>query len=143
MWQWLLRLSDAARDRWRRRHLASHIATGLRGEDLAHRYLQKLGYTIVARNYRVPGLAELDLVARDGSTVVFVEVKTRSSEEFGSPDRQIDSEKREHLFRAAAAFLRRARLGWEVARFDVVNVVLERPPKIEHLRDVYPIRRQP
>ncbi len=135
----LLCLADWLRHRWRSRHEAPHLAVGRRGEDLAHRYLQRQGYTVVARNYRIPGQVELDIVAWDGPTLVFVEVKTRTSSEFGTPDRAIGREKREHLFRAAAAYLKQARVDWKAVRFDIVNVTLGERPVIEHLKDVYPV----
>ena len=118
-------------------------ARGRRGEDIAHRYLQSLGYLVVARNYAAAtAKAELDIVARDGGTIVFVEVKTRSTDEFGAPDRAVDEEKRRHIVRAAQAYLRRARAGWEQARFDIVNVVLDKNEAVEHLRDAFrPSRR--
>lgn len=93
---------------------------------------------MVARNYSAPtAKAELDIVARDGATIVFVEVKTRSTAEFGAPDRAIDEEKRRHIIRAAGAYLRRARAQWSDARFDVVNVVYEHGEAIEHIRDAF------
>ena len=134
----LLRLFDGIRHRRRLRRWNTAHAWGRRGEDLAHRYLQQIGYTVVARNYAARSAkAELDIVARDGSTVVFVEVKTRSRSEFGAPDRAIDEEKRRHIIRAAGAYLRRGRADWQQARFDVVNVVFENGVSIEHIRDAF------
>ena len=69
-------------------------AWGARGEDLAHRFLQKLGYMVVARNWRAEdGSGELDLVAWDGASLVVVEVKTRASTEFGLPEEAVDAAK--------------------------------------------------
>ena len=134
----LLRLFDRMRHRRRLSRLTPAHAQGRRGEDVAHRYLQGLGYRVVARNYVArTAKAELDIVARDGDTIVFIEVKTRSTAEFGAPDRAIDEEKRRHILRAAGAYLGRARAGWEQARFDIVNVIFERGEAIEHLRDAF------
>ena len=103
----LYRLADAARD-WRRaRATTAEQAHGRRGEDLAHRFLRRQGLTIVARNYRARSSSgELDMVAWDGDRLVFVEVKTRASAEFGSPGRAMGRAKEKYLRRAAGEYLR-------------------------------------
>jgi putative endonuclease len=107
------------------------------GEDLAHRYLRRQGCTIVARNYRTrSGSGEIDVVAWQGETLVFVEVKTRSSEEFGAPDRAVDADKERHLRTAARDYARRAGVEWERTRFDIVSVVLN-PPRLEWIRGAF------
>lgn len=137
----LYRLGDALRHRRRLRRSHPDQAAGRRGEDLAHRFLQSRGMIVVARNWRArSGAGELDLVAWEGETLVFVEVKTRASEEFGAPDRAIGREKTAHLWRAAREYVRRAGVDWQRVRFDVVNVVLREPPSIAWLRDVFPVR---
>ncbi len=126
------RAADALR---RRSHPEDH---GRLGEDLAHRYLRAHGCTVVARNYRTrSGSGELDLVAWHGSTLVFVEVKTRATGEFGPPDRAVDAEKRAHLRRAARDYARRAGIEFRKTRFDIVGIVLSDPPRIEWLRDAF------
>ena len=128
----LYRCADAIR----RRYLAGDH--GRLGEDMAHRYLCRNGCTIVARNYRTPsGSGEIDLVVRHGETTAFVEVKTRATAEFGEPDRAVDAEKRRRIGRAARHYARRAGLEWDRMRFDIVSVVLERPPRIEWQRDAF------
>ena len=74
---------------------------------------------------------------RLGATLVFVEVKSRQSDEYGAPDRAIDGEKRRRLARAARDYTRRAGVAWECIRFDVVNVIHSEPPTITHLRDAF------
>lgn len=134
----LLRLCDELRHRVRRRAWAPDLATGRRGEDLAHRFLQKQGYTVVARNYRTrSGFGEVDLIAWEGDTLVFVEVKTRHSGEFGTPERAVDHEKRQKVIRAAGEYVRKAGTPWERVRFDVVSVLLSTPPAITHRRDAF------
>lgn len=129
---WLYRAADALR----RRALGGN--RGRIGEDLAHRYLRGQGCTIVARNYRPPyGGAELDLVAWHEGALVFVEVKTRATADFGSPDRAVDTRKQAHVERASRDYARRAGVGWEKTRFDIVSVVLEDPPRIEWLRNAW------
>jgi putative endonuclease len=124
-----------AADVLRRRSLRGNH--GRLGEDLAHRYLRGRGCTVVARNYRPPaGHGEIDLVVWHGEKLVFVEVKTRDSAEFGEPERAVDAEKRLHLTPAARDYARRAGVEWQQARFDVVAVILS-PRRIEWLRDAF------
>lgn len=126
------RTADALR---RRARADDH---GMIGEDLAHRYLRSQGCTIVARNYRTrSGSGEIDLVAWHGGVLVFVEVKTRESGEFGPPDRAVDAEKRAHLRRAAHDYARRSGVDFGNTRFDIVSIVLDRPPRIDWLRDAF------
>jgi putative endonuclease len=128
----LYRAADRIR---RRRYPENH---GRIGEDLAHRFLRARGCTVVARNYRtLSGSGELDLVVWDGGKLVFIEVKTRSSEEFGPPESAVDAEKRERVRHAARDYARRAEIAWRDTRFDIVSIVLERPPRIEWLRDAF------
>src|SRR5437763_579057 len=99
----LYRAAGALRRRLR------HDDHGRVGEDAAHRYLRRHGCIIVSRNYRPrTGGGEIDLVVWHGPRLAFVEVKTRASEDFGTPDRAVDAEKRAHLRRAARDYLRRA-----------------------------------
>jgi putative endonuclease len=133
---WLCRLGDEARDRARARRWNAEQRLGRRSEDLAHRYLERKGFTVVARNYRPPsGGGEIDLIARDGGKLVFVEVKSRTSDEFGAPERNVGEEKRAALLRAAHAYARRANAPWQMVRFDIVSVLFSSPPVIEHFQD--------
>jgi len=117
---------------------AEDAALGRRGEDLAHRYLRSAGFTIVARNYRPnAGDAEVDIVARDNGTLVFVEVKSRASAEFGSPERAIDTDKQKRIVRAARTYVTRAGLDWSQVRFDTVSIVFTSPPSIVHQQDAF------
>src|SRR3954464_8689559 len=103
--QLLWKLTDSARHFRERQTLSPEAALGRRGEDQAHRYLQSCGLTVVAREYDPnPGQAEVDIVARDGDTVRVVEVKARRSDEFPSPERAIDQEKRNARVGAARAY---------------------------------------
>src|ERR1051326_6273120 len=90
----LYEFADVLRQHGRKRHLAPDQALGRRGEDIAHRYLQRAGIVIVARNYRMAsGAGEIDLVGWENDTLVFVEVKSRQSDEYGAPDRDFTSTK--------------------------------------------------
>jgi putative endonuclease len=92
----------------------------------------------VARNYRtLSGSGEIDLIVWEGPKLAFVEVKTRATDEFGPPESAVDAEKRERLERAARDYARRAEIRWQDTRFDIVSIVLDRPPRIEWLRDVF------
>jgi putative endonuclease len=132
----LLALLDSLRDKKRQSLWTSDQATGRRGEDLAHRFLRKQGYIIVARNYRLSaGDAEADIIAWDGETLVIVEVKTRSSDEYGPPDRAIGEDKRRALQRIAREYSRKSNTPEDRLRCDVVSVILGLSPRIELFRD--------
>ncbi len=95
------------------------------------------GCTIVARNYRpLSGHGEIDLVVWHGEQLVFVEVKTRDTSDFGNPERAVDAEKQINLTRAARDYVRRAGVEWQHVRFDIVAVTLS-PRRIEWLRDAF------
>jgi putative endonuclease len=134
----LYRLADRARNRARVRRSSSHQASGRRGEDLAHRFLRREGFKIVARNFRArSGRGEIDLIGWDQDKLVFVEVKSRASDEFGTPDRAVDAEKQSRIYRAAREYTRRANVEWEHVRFDIVSVLLTDSPEIELQRDAF------
>jgi putative endonuclease len=129
------RLLDRLRDVKRRKLWPAGLASGRRGEDLAHRYLQRHGYIVVARNYRLAsGDAEADIVAWEQEVLAIVEVKSRASAEYGPPERAIGPEKRAHMTRVAREFAARSSTPWEMVRFDVVTVLLTNPPQISLYR---------
>jgi len=135
----LLSAADSLRHRARRRLWPPDHASGRRGEDLAHRFVQQRGLRVVARNYRSrSGRGEIDLVAWERDILIFIEVKARSTEEFGAPDRAIDHDKRLALVHAAREYARRANVEWRSVRFDQVSVVLCDPPRLTHARDAFP-----
>jgi putative endonuclease len=101
--------------------LGGQVALGRRGERAAERHLRRIGYRIVARNYRAAG-AEIDLVAIDGETLVFVEVKTRRSRAAGGPEEAVDERKQTRMRRAAEVFAMRYRADDREMRFDIVAV---------------------
>ena len=136
------------RRRWK--SVAATIATGWRrwrwglpldqrGERAAERLLKRQGYRIVGRRER-SRLGELDLVAVDGRTVVFVEVKTRQSLAAGEPAEAVDAAKQQRVARAAWGYLKRHGLLDYPARFDVVAVYWPagaRQPNCRHLRGAF------
>ncbi len=134
----LYEFADLLRQHANRRHLTEDHALGRRGEDIAQRFLQRAGIVIVDRNYRMAsGAGEVDLIGWEGDTLVFVEVKSRKTDEFGAPDRAIGPEKRASLLRAAREYARHAEVPWQKVRFDVVSIVFSKPPAVTHERDVF------
>ncbi len=122
---------------WRRLRAPRPLAE--RGEQAAARYLRRRGYHIIARRDR-SRLGEIDLVAVDGRTVVFVEVKTRDSADAGHPAEAVDAAKQRRLTRAALGYLKRHRLLNCPARFDVVAITWpagQPRPTIEHIQDAF------
>lgn len=94
---------------------------GRLGEDLAVAFLKQQGFQVVAQNFRCP-LGEIDLVARDGKTLVFVEVKSRFALGYGVPEELVSRAKQRRLTRLARWYLRQQRLENQPARFDVVAI---------------------
>lgn len=136
-------LADLLRHHARKRQMTEDHALGRRGEDIAQRFLQRSGIVVVDRNYRMAsGAGEVDLIGWEAGTLVFVEVKSRKTEEHGAPDRAIGSQKQSSLVRAAREYARHAEVPWSNVRFDVVNVVFSRPPAVTHFRDVLNPRLQ-
>jgi putative endonuclease len=111
----------------------TRLKYGAHGEDKATEHLQSAGYEILARNYR-HDRAEIDIVARDGETVVFVEVKARRSKEFGRPEEAVGDAKRGQIRKAAQGFLLEHNLEDAPCRFDVLAIF---NGDINHIRDAF------
>jgi putative endonuclease len=112
---------------------------GDRGEDAAARYLKKKRYRIVERGHD-SALGEIDIIAVVGRTIVFVEVKTRTSSDAGHPSEAIDSFKQRRMTQAALAYLKAKRLLGYAARFDVIAVTWPENsarPQIEHYANAF------
>jgi len=134
--------------------LAPHLDLGRRGELLAAEHLRTRGYKLVASNFKL-GVgrnrrgavvqAEIDLVAYDGATLCFVEVKTRASDRFAAPEANVDLRKQRQVTRAARAYRRLLGLASAPYRYDVVSVLLPPPsedaaapaPRIELFRSFW------
>jgi len=115
----------------------TRIRLGARGERIAARHLKRSGYRIVSRNFRAAG-AEIDLVAMDGETLVFVEVKTRLGATAGAPQEALDWRKQAHIRRAATIFAARNRAESRPIRFDVVAIAgAGSNRRIEILKDAF------
>lgn len=136
-----MRQSRAWRGLWRRfwRAYLRPRTLGERGELAARQYLKARGYVIIAHGSRGP-FGELDIIAVDQKTVVFVEVKTRRSHDTGHPADAVDLRKRRRLTRLALAYLKRHDLLECAARFDIVAVTWPdnaRKPVIEHFINAF------
>ncbi|MFZ4774829.1 MAG: YraN family protein [Terrimicrobiaceae bacterium] len=102
---------------------APHIRLGRQGEAIAARHLRGRGYKILRKNFRAPKGGEVDIVCRHGRELVFVEVKTRSTEEFGRPFDAVNQKKRRLIIRGAMKWLRLLEMPDITFRFDVVEVL--------------------
>jgi putative endonuclease len=111
---------------------------GRKGEAIAEKHLRVSGYRILERNYRTP-VGELDLVAMDGETLVFVEVKARRGTLFGAPEEAVGSHKRRQLERAALVYITRKRKENLPCRFDVVSVMAgpRSDARVEIIKDAF------
>jgi putative endonuclease len=112
---------------------------GARGEKLAAKFLRKHGYKVLYRNFRGRTGGEIDIVARDDDTLVFVEVKTRGSEEFGRPFEAVRRDQQRRIARGALAWLRLLDNPDILFRFDVVEVLMSdgKPRHLELIRNAY------
>jgi len=112
---------------------------GDRGERAAVKYLKQQGFRIIARQYR-NSYGEVDIIAQDGKTMVFVEVKTRTSTNDGQPFEAVDTRKQEKITRIALAWLKQYDRLEQPARFDVVSILWpddKGEPQIQHFRNAF------
>lgn len=114
--------------------MAQHLTFGRYGEQLGVDYILKAGYTVLSKNWRYRRW-EVDIVAMDGDTLVFVEVKSRSSTDFGEPAEFVDWKKRRNLVKLAEAYIKIKGFQGEI-RFDIIEVYLK-SEKIELIKDAF------
>jgi len=115
----------------------SNKTLGLYGENLAQQYLKAQGYIILEKNFRNK-LGEIDLIAQDGKTVCFVEVKTRQSLDQGQPYEAVNPWKIRKLSQMAVFYLKHRYHSIEVlSRFDVISIVKDNPPRIQHIKNAF------
>jgi putative endonuclease len=138
----LVRFIADLSSRWRSRFSPSrpeHLRLGSRGEKLACRFLRRSGYKVLYRNFRGRTGGEIDIVCRDKDTLVFVEVKTRTREDFGRPFEAVDRNKQKRISRGALAWLRLLDDPDILFRFDVVEVIIAKgtEPRLELLRNAF------
>src|SRR2546421_4273851 len=132
--------------RWRSRSSSSpprHLRLGTRGENLACRFLRRNGYKILYRNFKGRSGGEIDIVCRDNDTLVFVEVKTRTREDFGRPVAAVDRQKQKRISRGGLAWLRMLDNPDILFRFDVVEVIItdDAKPRLELIRNAFPLSK--
>lgn len=108
---------------------------GNAGEDLACRYLQKQGYEILERNKHYSKFCELDIIAKYKNTIVFVEVKTRKTTNFGVPQEAITKTKYENIKKGIQFYLTENKV--KDYRIDVISITIKPELKIEHLKNIY------
>lgn len=109
---------------------------GGRGERLALQFLRRRGYKIITRNFSCR-FGEIDIVARQGKATVFVEVKTRSSCEFGLPEESVRREKIKHLLRCAQFYIKNYAEPEGNFRFDIVSIVLGDTSRINLIKNAF------
>ena len=116
--------------------MAEHNDFGKLGEELAVNYLIGKGYEILERNWR-NNHKEIDIIAKDGTDLVIVEVKTRQTDEYGNPDVAVTKKKQRMLIAAANAYITRNNLDIET-RFDIISIIFkDDEPVIEHIEDAF------
>lgn len=122
--------------------VSRHTQFGQKGESIAARHLKKCGYKILVQNYRNK-IGEIDIVARDGDTIVFVEVKTRRSDHFGGPKWAVTFQKQRKISMVALSYLKEFRLNDHKARFDVVTVLENgKKPAVEVVKNAFELAYQ-
>lgn len=112
---------------------------GQHGEQIAEVFLNKNGYKLLEKNYRYSRMAEIDIIAKEKDCIVFVEVKTRSSIDFGHPFEAINKKKIENIIQAGLAYLNETQEKYKRYRIDVIAIIGDintMTPKIEHLKNV-------
>jgi putative endonuclease len=113
---------------------------GKKGEEVAVRFLKKSGYHIIQRNY-VCKMGEMDVIAKEKDTLVFIEVKTRTSAAFGLPQFAVNPAKQMQLSKVALSFLKEKKIEGIKARFDVVAILIDsKGEQIELIRDAFDLK---
>jgi len=137
MWKYIERLITFNKSRATPRQ-----RTGLWGEREAEHHLAAKGYKILGRRVRIGLRDEIDLIARIGDTLVFIEVKTRAGEDFGRPFSAVDRSKRFHLARAASRYMKRLKTQPASFRFDAVEIIGKpdkEKPIVRHIENAFPL----
>lgn len=122
-----------------------HLQSGEWGEKQAEKFLKEKKFKILGRRVKMPPHDEIDLVARDGKVLVFIEVKTRRTEAFGRPLAAVDKRKRRALCRAAVRYVGKLKDPRIMFRFDVVEIVGEidgSKPIIRHIENAFQLDRK-
>ena len=116
--------------------MARHNELGKEGEAIACKYLIEKGFIILEKNYRHEK-DEVDLIALDKGELVFVEVKTRSTQKYGEPEEAVGTKKEEFLIRAAETFLE-THNEYESVRFDIISIIISgNKQQVRHIKDAF------
>src|SRR6476469_9015184 len=128
---------------WAKWSKSGHVRRGAHGETSACRFLKRRGYKSLFRNFRGRSGGEIDVVCRDNDTLVFVEVKTRTREDFGRPLEAVDRAKQKRISRGALAWLRMLDNPDILFRFDVVEVIIanDGKPRVELIKNAFPLSK--
>ena len=113
----------------------TNIQTGKQGENIALDYLKKQGYKILETNKRFSRFCEIDIIAQDRDTLVFIEVKTRSSDKFGVPEEAITRSKYNNIKTGLFTYLQE-NPNYKKYRIDVISIILKPKVEIKHLRNI-------
>ncbi|MEO1052981.1 MAG: YraN family protein [Bacteroidota bacterium] len=108
---------------------------GDRGEELAANYLKDKGYEILVRNYRYKR-SEIDIICKHNSLLVFIEVKTRKNNTYGEPEASVDQKKAAKVIEGAEQYIEEIDWHGDI-RFDIISILLKKPPEIEHFEDAF------
>ena len=110
---------------------------GKQGEKIAEGYLKSKGYEILETNFRYSRIAEIDIIAKTGKTIVFVEVKTRTSEFFGSGAEAVDNRKLANIYAALQYYIHKKKLQNLKPRIDVISILLDKTSfSINHIENI-------
>jgi putative endonuclease len=115
---------------------SDHLVTGRQGEELAAHYLEELGMVIVETNFRTP-YAEIDVIAKDKDVLCFIEVKTRTSMSKALPKQAVNHKKQQKIIMGGQIYLKKKHLFNVRLRFDVVEIILTSPPRINHIKHAF------
>lgn len=111
---------------------------GKTGESLAARFLEKQGFKIIEQNWRYSRMGEIDIIAQDKNTLVFIEVKARSSNFFGDPLESVDEKKFNKIQKLAEIYLiKNPQIEFKDIRFDLIGILLKEKPEITYLKGIY------
>jgi len=115
-----------------------NFSKGKIGENLAINFLEKQGFKIIEKNWRFSRMGEIDIIAEDKNTLVFIEVKARSSSFFGNPLESVDEKKFNKIRKLAEIYLsQNSNNDYDGCRFDLIGILLKEKPEITHFKSVY------
>lgn len=116
--------------------MKNNYKIGRNGEAIAQKYLEKNGYKIITTNYYTRK-GEIDIIATQGKEIIFIEVKTRSSIEFGRPIESVTKNKQKHMYQTAKYYIHKTKQETKCIRFDVIEVyIINGKIKVNHIKQI-------